>query len=74
MGSEYDDRLGTYAIHIWGKPVVQATLSKRNGWLYYDDIRFSPFLPGLLFTGSGEALDLRGPVPTVRNIPLHRIN
>ena len=74
VGSEYDDRLGTYAIHIWGKPVVQATLSKRNGWLYYDDIRFSPFLPGLLFTGSGEALDLRGPVPTVRNIPLHRIN
>lgn len=72
VGSEYDDRLGTYEIRNWGKPVAQVTLSKRNGWLYYDDSRFSPFMPGLLFSGSGEALDLRGDVPTIRNIPLWR--
>lgn len=73
VGTEYDDRLGRYAIEIWGKPVTQVTLSKRNGWLYYEDIRLAPFLPGLLFSGAGEALDLRGAIPTARNILLHRI-
>jgi CubicO group peptidase (beta-lactamase class C family) len=73
VGSEYDDRLGRYAIEIWGKPVAQVTLSKRNGWLYYEDIRLAPFLRGLFFSGAGEALDLRGAIPTARNIPLHRI-
>jgi len=74
VGSEYDDQLGTYAIHVWDKPVARAILSKRNGWLYYNDIRLSPFRPGLLFGGTGEALDLRGAIPTARNILLHRID
>ena len=29
-------------------------------------------LPGLFFSSAGEALDLRGATPTMRNILLHR--
>jgi hypothetical protein len=70
---EYDDRLGAYELRRWGRPWAKVTLSKRNGWLYYNDIRLAPFAPGLLASGAGEVLDLRGPVPTARNLPLRRI-
>jgi CubicO group peptidase (beta-lactamase class C family) len=72
VGAKYDDRLGRYQYEIWGKRVGKPELSRRNGWLYFDDLRLAPFAPGLLFSGAGEALDLRGPDPTARNIILHR--
>jgi CubicO group peptidase (beta-lactamase class C family) len=68
--SEYDGRLGDYEIYSWGKPVYKITLSKRNGYLYANDIRASPFIEGLFFSGLGENLDLRGSTPTVRSIQL----
>ena len=70
--SEYDDRLGDYEIYSWGKPVLEIKLSKKNGYLYVGDIRASPFVPGVLFSGLGENLDLTGKVPTVRSIELTR--
>lgn len=73
-GPEYDQWLGTYEILIWGSPAAKIRLTRRNGWLYYNDqIRAVPFAPGIFFGGTGEALDLRGPVPTARNIPLQRV-
>jgi CubicO group peptidase (beta-lactamase class C family) len=72
VGIEVDASLGTYQYEIWGKRVGKATLSRRNGWLYFDDIRAAPYVPGLFFSGQGEATDLRGPVPTARNIQLFR--
>jgi CubicO group peptidase (beta-lactamase class C family) len=71
---EYDGLLGRYEIDVFGKPVATATISKKNGYLYFDDIRAVPYLPGLFFGGSGEALDLRGPLATARNIPLKRLS
>jgi CubicO group peptidase (beta-lactamase class C family) len=70
--SEYDDRLGDYEIYSWGKPVLAVKLSKKNGYLYVGDIRASPFVPGMLFSGLGENLDLTGKIPTVRSIELTR--
>jgi CubicO group peptidase (beta-lactamase class C family) len=70
--AQYDDRLGDYQFEIWGKRVGRTVLSRKNGWLYFDDIRLSPYAPGLFFSGAGEVLDLRGPTPTARNILLLR--
>jgi hypothetical protein len=72
VGPEYDDRLGSYHYEIWGKNVGKAELSRRNGWLYFDDIRLSPYEPGLFFSGAGETVDLRSAAPSARNIPLHK--
>ena len=45
-------------------------LSKKNGYLYLDDTPTSPFAPGVLFGGDGEALDLNSAPPTFANIQL----
>ena len=73
VGNEYDASLGTYEIVEMGSPIARAALAKRNGYIYYNDTRAVPYKPGLLFGGSGEALDLRGATPTARNIPLKRV-
>jgi hypothetical protein len=73
LGAEYDRHLGRYEIDIFGQPAAKATLSKKNGRLYFEDVRLTPYKNGLLFSGSGEALDLRGAIPTARNIPLKRL-
>ena len=72
IGEEYDDRLGDYVVIQWGVPVFPASLSKKNGYLYLGAMRLTEHLPRLFFTADGEAVDLRGPTPTVRNIVLHR--
>jgi CubicO group peptidase (beta-lactamase class C family) len=72
--AEYDDRLGDYQIHSWGKPVFPIRLSRKNGYIYVNDTPATPFVPGVLFSGSGENLDLTGPIPTVRSIELTRVD
>jgi hypothetical protein len=71
---EYDDRLGDYEIYSWGKPVLRIRLSRKNGYIYVNDIPTSPFVPGVLFSGIGENLDLTGKTPTTRSIELTRID
>ncbi len=48
----------------------------RNGWLHFQgdgqDFRLSEHTPGLFFTPDGEAVDLRGPTFSFRNIRLYR--
>ena len=74
LGDAYDPLLGDYAVIQWGEPVplFSAPLRKKNGYLYYGHNRLTEHLPGLFFTADGEALDLRGPAPTFRNITLQR--
>ncbi|MGH3428737.1 MAG: serine hydrolase domain-containing protein, partial [Mycobacteriales bacterium] len=36
--AEYDDRLGDYEIYSWGKPVFRIRLSRKNGYIYVNDI------------------------------------
>ena len=49
-------------------------LEERNGQLYLGELRVvAATEPGLFYMSNGEALDLRGPVKTWRNIPLRRV-
>lgn len=70
--SEYDDWLGDYEVYLWGKPAYPVKLSKKNGYIYFGDTRTSPFVPGVLFGGDGEALDLTGKIPSAASIRLAR--
>jgi hypothetical protein len=72
VDSQYDRQLGDYVVNQWGRAIFPASLRKKNGWLYLSRIRTTEHQPGLLFTGDGEALDLRGETPEIRNIPLDR--
>jgi CubicO group peptidase (beta-lactamase class C family) len=72
VGDAYDDKLGDYLVIQWGVPVIPAPLRKRGGYLYLGPMRLTEHQPGLFFTGDGEAVDLRGEAPTIRNIVLHR--
>jgi hypothetical protein len=53
-------------------PAIKLTVVKRNGYLCIGDEELEEHQPGLFFTPSGEALDLRGPVPTWRNIKMDK--
>ena len=70
---QYNAHLGTYQLVEWGKPVARVTLRVKNGYLYVQNKRTTEYAQGLLFTADGEALDLRSPNPTVRNILLHTV-
>ena len=75
LGDAPDPRLGDYDVVQWGVPVplFSAPLRKQNGYLYFGRTRLTEHLPSLFFTSDGEALDLRGPIPTIRNIALRRV-
>ncbi len=54
---------------------VRVTLQERGGQLYFAGARIAAEMaPGLFFTATGEALDLRGPSMTWRNIPLRHVD
>ncbi|HEX4197180.1 MAG TPA: serine hydrolase domain-containing protein [Caulobacteraceae bacterium] len=72
IGRQYHHDLGDYIVNQWGRAIYPASLYKKNGWLYLSGLRVTEHQPGLLFTGDGEALDLRGEAPEFRNIPLER--
>jgi hypothetical protein len=69
----YNHLLGDYVVIQWGVPLFPAPLTKRNGYLYVGGMRLTEHQPGLFFTADGEAVDLRGPSPTARNIVLRRL-
>lgn len=51
---------------------MKLTVVKKDGYLCIGDEKLQEYQPGLFFTPSGEALDLRGPVPTWRNIKMQK--
>ena len=65
--------LGDYTIEIWGKPLQQVRIHRKNGYLYLNDFRLiAEFEPGLFFTSDGEAVDFRHTPPTWRSVRLVR--
>jgi CubicO group peptidase (beta-lactamase class C family) len=70
IGDRYDRFVGPYDVIQWGVTVLQVNLLKKNGYLYLGATRTLEHLDGLLFSGDGEALDLRGDHPSFRNVPL----
>ena len=67
---EWNDYIGQYSLPTWGQKVELLKVSKKNGYLYLDKLRLEEYQPGLFFSFTGEALDLRKKVPTWRNIRL----
>jgi CubicO group peptidase (beta-lactamase class C family) len=53
-------------------PNIKFVVVKKDGYLCIDDDKLEEYQPGLFFTPSGEVLDLRGPVPTWRNIKMEK--
>jgi CubicO group peptidase (beta-lactamase class C family) len=51
---------------------MKLTVNKKDGYLCIGDDKLEEHQPGLFFTPSGEALDLRGPVLTWRNIKMEK--
>jgi len=51
---------------------IKFVVVKKDGYLCIDDDKLEEYQPELFFTPSGEVLDLRGPVPTWRNIKMEK--
>ena len=64
---------GEYTHSVWDQQTRRISLHKRDGTLFFNELRLEEYLPGLFFSSTGEALDLRGPVPTWRNIRLEKV-
>lgn len=70
---EWDTFLGTYSVDVWGKPVQQLKVHRKNGYLYLDEVRLiAEHAPGLFFSSDGEAVDFRNGAATYANAPLRR--
>jgi CubicO group peptidase (beta-lactamase class C family) len=69
---EWERHVGTYAYSAYGVPRGKVQVRRENGYLYLGAWKLLEHDPGLFFTPHGEALDLRGPTPTWRNIRLER--
>ncbi|UCE07313.1 MAG: beta-lactamase family protein [bacterium] len=69
---EWKNYMGQYSLVSWGQKVEVLKVSKKNGYLYLDRLRLEEYQPGLFFSSTGEALDLRKKVPTWRNIRLRK--
>lgn len=71
---EWSTYEGEYTYTVWGQRTVSNDLHRQDGYLYFNDLRLQEHLPGLFFSSTGEVLDLRGPVPTWRNIRLTKVS
>ena len=69
---EWSKYLGQYQMFYFGKPMGPYTISKKNGYLYFEDQRCLEFEPGLFFVYDGAALDFRTETPTGSNIKLFK--
>ncbi len=73
---EWAGYVGSYVRKRFGFGEKLYNVSVRNGWLHFQgdgqDFRLSEHTPGLFFTPDGEALDLRGPAYSFRNIRLYK--
>ena len=70
---EWTRYVGQYRVEQWGRPAMDVTVERRNGYLCIDGIRLVVETePGLFFTCDGEAVDFRPPTPTWRNLLLRK--
>ena len=65
---------GIYGIRAWGWLAEFHTLSIKNKQIFLDNQPLVEVQPGLFFSLDGERLDLRGVIPTWRNIKLEKMD
>jgi hypothetical protein len=71
--AEWTRHEGEYTYTVWGQRTASNELYRQDGYLYFGRLRLQEHLPGLFFSSTGEALDLRGPLLTWRNIRLTKV-
>jgi CubicO group peptidase (beta-lactamase class C family) len=70
---EWRKHLGRYRALVWGRMAgPRFIVDVTAGYLTVNGGRCDEHLPGLFFTRHGEVLDLRGTIPSFRNIALFR--
>jgi hypothetical protein len=70
---EWDALVGEYTLVTWGKESGLVKVHRKNGYLYFGELRLVVELePGLFFASTGEALDFRQTPATWRNVRLTR--
>ena len=70
---EWRKYLGRYRALTWGRMAgPRFVIDISDGYLTVNGGRCDEHLPGLFFTRDGEALDLRGTIPSFRNIAIFR--
>jgi hypothetical protein len=73
---EWQQYAGSYVRKRFGVGEKFYNVAVKNGWLHFQgdgqDFRLSEHLPGLFFTPDGEAVDLRAPSYSFRNIRLYK--
>ena len=72
--TEWRKYTGLYRISTFGQAVWKIDLRIINGYLCFNGQQLNEYLPGLFFDLEGEALDMRGEIPTYRNIRMEKIN
>lgn len=67
----WEEFVGQYAIFSYGVLLDRVSIQRRNGYLYFGPhLKLTEQETGLFFSSTGEALDLRGPIPSYANIAL----
>lgn len=69
---EWNKYIGRYEYTIYGTRKNTLRVSKKNGYLYLDNLKLKEYLPGLFFSTTGEALDLRGKNLSWKNLKLRK--
>lgn len=67
---EWKEYIGKFSFTKWGQKVEVRKVSKKNGYLYFEKLKLEEYQPGLFFSSTGEALDLRSKIPTYQNTRL----
>jgi len=65
---EWEKYVGQYAVKVANRQITTCNIYKKNGYLYIaypdNELKLEEYKPGLFFTSTGEALDLRGKILT----------
>ena len=70
--AEWDRYTGKYEYTVYGTQKATIKVSRKNGYLYRDNLKLTEYMPGLFFSSIGESLDLREGSLSWRSIKLRR--
>jgi CubicO group peptidase (beta-lactamase class C family) len=70
---EWSKYLGEYQVLKYGVPFqFTASITVKNGYLCYNDIKCTEYEPGFFFSYDNSPLDFRSEIPTFGGIVLHK--
>jgi hypothetical protein len=70
--SNWEKYIGSYSFKVFESFTSKHNIQIKNGCLYFDMFCLEEHIPNLFYASNGEVLDLRGEIPTYRNILLYK--